>query len=96
MRTKSGGRAKGTPNKPKPAREVVRAHSMDYFLPKVGETRSQFEKDLEMLTPSERVQAEIKLLRYHVPELKAVDIDASVTHQITIEDRLRELAGKDY
>lgn len=30
---KTGGRVKGVPNKPKPGREIIKAHSIDYFSP---------------------------------------------------------------
>lgn len=94
---KTGGRVKGVPNKPKPGREIIKAHSMDYFSPNPLNDGgvSDFERDLKLLDPADRVNAEIRLLKYHMPELKSVDMDATITTRITIEDKLRKLSGED-
>ena len=62
-----------------------------------GETylASDFEIDMEALSPNDRVSAELRLLKFHTPEMKAIDMDMSVSEKAkTIEDRLAELAGE--
>lgn len=56
---------------------------------------SDFEADLIALSPNERVNAELRLLEFHTPKMKAVDLDMTVQATgSTIEDRLRELCGE--
>lgn len=74
---KTGGRKAGTPNKDNPLKQILRDHSLAYFA-KDSSGLSQFDKDILELPPDQRVMAELKALRYHTPELKAVDIEASV------------------
>lgn len=57
---------------------------------------SDFEADLIALSPNERVNAELHLIEYHTPKLKAVDVDMEARISAkTIEDRLRALCGED-
>lgn len=57
---------------------------------------SDFEADMIALSPNERVNAELRLLEFHTPKMKAVEVDMDVHGSvITIEDRLRELCGED-
>lgn len=53
---------------------------------------SDFDVDVMSLDTPNRVIAELRLLEFHTPKMKAVevDMDAHLT-TITIEDRLREL-----
>lgn len=97
---KTGGRQKGTPNKENPLKGYLRTHSLDYFEPrqvKDEETgkeiiASQFELDIATLAPEDRVSAELRLLKFHTPEMKAVDMDMTVTEASkTIEEKLAEL-----
>ena len=55
---------------------------------------SDFEADLITMKAADRVLAELRLLEFHTPKMKAVelDMDARIT-PITIEDRLRQLCG---
>lgn len=94
---KTGGREKGTGNKPKPGREIVRTHSLGYFSPNPRNDggESDFERDLRSLSPAERVNAEIRLLKYHMAELKSVDMGATITTSFTIEDKLRGLSEEE-
>lgn len=101
---KTGGRQKGTPNKENPLKGYLRAHSLSYFEPKPqkhpvsGEmiTASDFELDMLLLAPDDRVNAELRLLKFHIPEMKAVDMDMTVNETSkTIEDRLAELVQED-
>lgn len=94
---KTGGRQKGVPNKPKPGREIIKAHSMGYFSPNPRNDGgvSDFERDLKLLDPADRVNAEIRLLKYHMAELKSIDMDATIKTRVTIEDKLHQLSGED-
>ena len=101
---KTGGRQKGTPNKENPLKGYIRSHSMAYFEPrnrKDEETgkefvASDFELDMAALAADDRVAAELRLLKFHMPEMKAIDMDMTVSEVgKTIEDRLTELAGED-
>jgi hypothetical protein len=101
---KTGGRQKGTPNKENPLKGYIRSHSMAYFEPrprkneKTGEdfVASDFELDMVALAADDRVAAELRLLKFHMPEMKAIDMDMTVSEAgKTIEDRLAELARED-
>lgn len=53
---------------------------------------SDFDMDIIALAPDDRVNAELRLLEFHTPRMKAVDMDMNVHGAtITIEDRLRDL-----
>lgn len=57
---------------------------------------SDFEVDILMMQPHDRVNAELRLLKFHMPEMKAIDMDMTVSEAVqTIEERLAELAGED-
>ena len=79
---KTGGRKKGTPNKENPIKGFIKTHSLAYFEPKeiVGDdgkkrTMSDFDCDMMMLAPDDRVNAELRLLEFHTPKMKAIDVD---------------------
>ncbi len=47
------------------------------------------------LSPNDRVNAELRLLEFHTPKMKAVEVDMEMRSTVvTIEDRLRELCGE--
>ncbi|MDE5811222.1 MAG: hypothetical protein K2H61_02810 [Muribaculaceae bacterium] len=52
---------------------------------------SDFEVDMLMMEANDRVHAELRLLEFHQPKMKSVDIDVAQNVNITIEDRLRDL-----
>lgn len=100
---KTGGRQAGTPNKDNPLKGYIKAHSLAYFEPRERKVDgkiqlvSDFEMDLAMLKEEDRVNAEIRLLEFHQPKMKAMDLnlEANMTVQ-TIEDRLAALSeGED-
>lgn len=92
---KTGGRQKGTPNKAEsPITVALRRHSMEYFTPDEAlGGRSQFDLDIEQMTPEDRAQAEIRIVEFHTPRKKAVDVQSNVSVNVTIEDTLRHLCG---
>lgn len=97
---KTGGRKKGVPNKENPLKGYLASHSLEYFKPReqqidgAKQTISDFELDMLQLAPDDRVAAEIRLLEFHTPKRKAVDIDldAQISAQ-GIEDLLSSLAS---
>ncbi|MCM1522494.1 MAG: hypothetical protein NC039_07575 [Muribaculaceae bacterium] len=100
---KTGGRQKGTPNKDNPLKDYLRAHSIKFFEPKeqVDEETGQkfiasdFDIAMAALAPDDLVAAELKLLEFHTPKMKAVEVDMDVHGTVhTIEDTLKELCGE--
>lgn len=106
-RGRLGGRAAGTPNKDKPLKTFLRQHSVEYFTPsieeedkdgkKTGRMISQFDLDCRNLDTESRVEAEIKLLKFHTPQMQSTSIDMNVVDaNITLTERLARLAsGED-
>lgn len=70
---------------------------MGYFRPNPNNPDgiSDFEADLKELTPAERVNAEIRMLKYHMAELKSIEMDTTLTVHKTIEDKLLELSEEN-
>lgn len=57
---------------------------------------SDFKIDVMMMEPADRVMAELKLLKYHTPEMKSVDVDMDVHGvSLTIEDKLKDLYNEE-
>ena len=98
---KTGGRQKGTPNKDNPLKGFLREHSFNYFVPKLVETKeggivmaSEFDLDMAMLEPQERVAAEIRILEFHTPKMKAMEIDMEVNaSEQSVAEHLRRLCS---
>lgn len=58
-------------------------------------TISDFEADMIAMDPDQRLNAELRLLEFHTPKMKAVEVDMDINGTVvTIEDRLRELCGE--
>lgn len=56
---------------------------------------SDFDVDMMLLQGNERVNAELRLLEFHTPKMKAVEVDMDVQASVvTIEDRLKALCGE--
>ena len=105
-RGRLGGRAAGTPNKDKPLKTFLREHSVGYFTPNIEEKKngkptgnlvSQFDLDMKVLDPESRVDAEIKLLKFHTPQMQSTSVDMTIVDaNKTLTERLALLAaGKD-
>jgi hypothetical protein len=95
---KTGGRKKGTPNKPNPLKELLRSQSIAYFEPRiqindieiaqhlkvnVGDYVSQFDIDMALMEPKDRATIQEKLLRYHTPQMQSVSAEVSLSGDIT-------------
>lgn len=91
---KTGGRQKGTPNKPNPIKEHLRSQSAAYFEPtiplddkeiaaqlhlKIGTNVSRFDIDTAMMDPKDRAAIHEKLLNYHMPKMQSVSAEVSMT-----------------
>lgn len=105
-RGRLGGRAPGTPNKDKPLKTYLRAHSLSYFTPDkpeldddgkpTGQMVSQFDIDMAILDPANRAQAELKLLKFHTPQMQSTAVDMTITESNrTLTERLARLAAGD-
>lgn len=106
-RGRLGGRAAGTPNKDKPLKTFLRQHSVAYFTPsieeedekgkKTGRLVSQFDIDVGNLDPASRTDTEIKLLKYHTPQMQSTSVDMTIVDENkTLSERLARLAsGED-
>ena len=103
-RGRLGGRAAGTPNKDKPLKTFLREHSVQYFTPdieernehgiKTGRMVSQFDLDIKGLDTASRVDAEIKLLKFHTPQMQSTSVDMTIVDQNkTLSERLADLAA---
>lgn len=103
-RGRLGGRAKGTPNKEKPLKTFLREHSIAYFTPNIpekdekgkltGNFISQFDIDIASLEPVARADAELKLLKYHTPQMQATAVDMTIADEKqTLTERLALLAA---
>ena len=99
-----GGRQKGTPNKEKSIKSYLRAHSETYFTPnieevdengiKTGRILSQYELDLQQMKATDRVNAELSLLKFHTPQMQATAVDMSLSEENnTLSDRLKRLSN---
>ena len=92
---KTGGRTKGTPNKDKPLKAMLREHSLRYFSPNPdnpGEL-SDFDIDMLVMPPTDRADAELKLLRFHTPQMQSTAVDLTVNDEKqTLAERLARLA----
>lgn len=95
---KTGGRQKGTPNKPNPLKEHLRAQSTAYFEPNItiddkeiattmhmplGSVVSRFDLDMAMMDPKDRAAIQERLLRYHTPQMQSVSAEVSLSDDVT-------------
>ena len=106
-RGRLGGRQPGTPNKEKPLKTFLRQHSLEYFTPsieekdgngkKTGRLLSQFDLDCMVLDTESRVDAEIKLLKFHTPQMQSTSVDMTIVDDNrTLSERIARLAaGED-
>lgn len=97
-RKKTGGRKKGTPNKPTPLKECLRQVSAAYFEQsvkikdakaaellnvKVGTMVSRFDLDMALMEPKDRATIQEKFLRYHTPQMQSVSAEVNVNADIS-------------
>lgn len=91
-RTKTGGRKKGTPNKPKPYMAMLEATLEQYVGetdPKTGVTALQ--NDLLQLEPQARLNVVEKFLNYCKPKMQSIQADLSTDTDTSIEQTIIKL-----
>lgn len=85
---KKGGRVAGTPNKATSiSREAINNLAQDLL--------DKLKDDLKALTPKERVDVWLKLVKFIIPEPKSIDFAFAGEHKKTIEDLLTKLAKEE-
>lgn len=73
-RGRLGGRSKGTPNKS--------TSDLRKWLSEVlNENRNQFEKDLKILTPEDRIRTLSGLFNYIIPKQQSLSIEEQITSE---------------
>lgn len=88
-RGRLGGREAGTPNKVTQGLRKVFAEVWDVYV-----ESGDFKKDLDNLSPYDRISVMEKLAQYVAPKQKSVDVEVKGEASLTIEDKLRELCGR--
>ena len=83
---KIGGRKKGTPNKDTSG---LRQKFLDFAESRYEDALHAFDQITE---PEKKVKAYIDICSYALPKLQAVQLDATVNTQSSVEDDLRQLA----
>lgn len=73
---KTGGRAKGTPNK-------ITGTLKDFVSGLIDDNREQIQKDLKALSPKDRLLVLERFLQYVLPKQQAITADMSVEEQPT-------------
>ena len=59
-----------------------------------GQLVSQFDIDMAKLAPVDRAEAEIKLLKFHTPQMQATSVDMTISEDNrTLTERLARLAA---
>lgn len=85
-RKKTGGRQKGTPNKPKP---------YSLFLQEFMEADKElFMKDFMALDEKDRCQVRSTIYKYVAPALASMDVNANVSGDTAL-DRIRKMAEEE-
>lgn len=64
---------------------------------KVGDMVSQFDLDVAAMPSTDRVDAELKLLKFHTPQMQSTSVDVTIADaNLTLTQRLSRLAeGED-
>lgn len=83
---KTGGRKKGTPNKDTSG---LRQKFLDFAESRYEDALLAFDQIVE---PEKKVKAYIDICSYALPKLQAVQLDANVNTQSSVEDDLKRLA----
>lgn len=86
-RNKTGGRAKGTPNKISTSVRTAIATILDSYF-----ASNDFLADMQALEPKDRVLAIEKFTSYIAPKLQSTTLDLAEEKNVTIDIRLQELS----
>lgn len=89
---KTGGRVKGTPNKPKPYKQIIyeciSSGVSDYF------EAGLFAQDVQALDPKDRITVMEKLSQYVVPKQQSQKVDVAATASVSasLAEKLQNMA----
>ncbi len=86
---KTGGRKKGTPNVV--TREL--RERIEQFLKENWEAANDAWVSIQ--EPKDKLRLYIDLAKFAIPSLQAVSLDATLKKEDSVEDDLKELAGRD-
>ena len=91
---KTGGRQKGTPNKPKPYKQIIFgaiSEAADLYF-----RSGLFQEDINALEPKDRVVVMERLCQYVVPKQQSQRVDVAATANVsaTLTDTLTEMSNK--
>lgn len=84
---KTGGRKKGTPNKPKPYAQFLQEF--------MEEDKKLFMEDFKKLKPSERCEVRAKMMKFVAPTLATMDVNANVSSDDTALERIRKMSEEE-
>ncbi len=82
IRSKTGGRQKGTPNK---CTNEIRERISEI----VNDELSQLKSELQKLDAKDRIETLIKLMPYIVPKLKEITTDSTINIETEVKERPR-------
>jgi hypothetical protein len=86
---KTGGRKAGTPNKVQsPLRDKIKAFGEENFEEVIAAWNC-------IADPKDKVKAYIDIIAYAIPKLQAVQMDANIQRQSSIEDDLKKLSEEE-
>ena len=86
---KTGGRQRGTPNK-------VTAELKGWITDLLLNGREQFKKDMQDLTPRERIKAHLALLQYVLPKMQALSTDGQTLMEAKAIRDMMQSAPDEY
>lgn len=87
-RGRLGGRAKGTPNK-------TTSDLKNWLSGVLNENRNQFEKDLKLLLPEERIKILSGLFNYIIPKQQSLSIEEQIQNETESLSRWFESAPQE-
>ena len=85
-------------NPRKPLKMFLREHSVKYFAPNPfnDDCESDFDKDLRAMAPADRADLEVKILRFHTPQMHATSVDLSLGQETdNLVKKLARLADEN-
>lgn len=83
---KTGGRVAGTPNKTNSVlREKIKQFGHEHFDEVIESWKA-------IIEPKDKIKAYIDIISFAIPKLQAVQMDANISHQTSVEDDLKALS----
>ena len=91
-RPKTGGRVKGTKNKPKPYMVALDNFIENYMTEGEDGSVSQFMEDVRQLEPKDRLMIVEKYMAYRKPKMASVTSDVTLSANRSVEEELSKLS----